>query len=67
MLPATVKAPLSFSSIESELLERIINGGKSIDELVVETTYNVAKLSEIFINLQLKGVVREVNRKWVIV
>jgi DNA processing protein len=67
MLPATIKTPLSFSSIESELLERIINGGKSIDQLVEETSYNVAKLYEIFINLQLKGVVREVNRKWVII
>ena len=67
MQATTIKTPLSFSSIESELLERIINGGKSIDELVLETPYNVAKLSEVFINLQLKGVVREVNRKWVII
>lgn len=67
MQPVMQKQPISFSSIESELLERILNGGKSIDELVLETSYNVARLSEIFIGLQLKGVVREINRKWVIV
>jgi DNA processing protein len=64
---AASRKPLTFSSVESELLERIVNGGKSIDDLVLETPYNVARLSEIFITLQLKGVVREINRKWVIV
>jgi len=67
MMPTSAKTPISFSPIESELVERIINGGKSIDELVLETPYNVARLSEVFINLQLKGVVREINRKWVII
>lgn len=67
MDPANFRQPISFTGIESELLERIANGGKSIDELTIETHYNVARLSEVFINLQLKGVVREVNRKWVII
>ncbi len=67
MEPRQNQQSVSFSSIESELLECILNGGKSIDELTVETHYNVAKLSEVFIGLQLKGVVREVNRKWVII
>ncbi|MBN2096260.1 DNA-processing protein DprA [Candidatus Peregrinibacteria bacterium] len=61
------KQPITFSAIESELLERIANDGKGIDELVLETPYNVAKLSEILITLQLKGVVREIGQKWVIV
>jgi DNA processing protein len=67
MQEAVSKKPLTFSSVESELLERIVNGGKSIDELVTETPYNISRLSEILITLQLKGVVREVNRKWVII
>jgi len=67
MQPVASKQQISFSAIESELLERIMNGGKSIDELTVETPYNVARLSEVFINLQLKGVVREIGQKWVIV
>ena len=67
MQPSSEKQIISFSEIESEMLERIMNDGKSIDELVLETPYNVARLSEVFINLQLKGVVREVNRKWVII
>ena len=67
MQPTAVKQPITFSAIESELLEHISNEGKSIDELTLETPYNVARLSEVFINLQLKGVVREVGRKWVII
>ena len=67
MQPTASKQPIAFTAIESELLERIANDGKSIDELVMETPYNVARLSEVFINLQLKGVVREVGQKWVIV
>lgn len=67
MQPVHQKKPLSFSAIESELLERILNGGKSIDELTLETSYNVARLSEVFIGLQLKGVVRQINQKWVII
>jgi len=67
MQNSETKRTITFSTTESELLEYIMNGGKSIDELVLETPYNVAKLSEIFINLQLKGVVREINRKWVII
>lgn len=65
--PVRVKQPISFTGIESELIETIVNEGKSIDELTAETSYNVAKLSEVLIGLQLKGVVREINRKWVII
>lgn len=67
MQPAQIKQQITFSPIESELIERIVNEGKSIDELVMETHYNVARLTEVFIGLQLKGVVREINRKWVII
>ncbi len=62
-----IKQPISFTTIESELIERIVNQGKSIDELVMETHYNVSRLTEVFIELQLKGVVREINRKWTII
>jgi DNA processing protein len=67
MQPAKIKQPISFTTIESELIERIVNQGKSIDELVMETHYNVARLTEVFIGLQLKGVVREINRKWTLI
>jgi len=67
MQPQVSKQPITFSAIESELLERIANDGKGIDELALETPYNVAKLSEILITLQLKGVVREIGHQWVIV
>ncbi len=67
MQSSAKRKPVSFSSIESELLEHLVVGGKSIDELTTQTSYNVARLSEVFIHLQLKGVVREIGQKWVIV
>ncbi len=67
MQPQTSQQPITFSAIESELLERIANDGKAIDELVLETPYNIARLSETLIGLHLKGVVREVGQRWVIV
>jgi len=67
MQPAKAQQTFIFSEIESVLLEKIAKGGKTIDELTLETSYNVARLSEILINLQLKNVVREINRKWVII
>jgi DNA processing protein len=59
--------PLCYSDLESEILGLIANQGKSIDTLTLETPYNVAKLSEALISLQLKGTVREIGGKWVII
>lgn len=67
MEPTPSPASITLSSIESELIECLMNEGKTIDELTVQTSYNVAKLSELLIGLQLKGVAREINRKWVLV
>ncbi|MBI5421876.1 DNA-protecting protein DprA [Candidatus Peregrinibacteria bacterium] len=63
---ATLQLPLSYSTFESEILGLIANQGKSIDELTLETPYNVARLSEALIGLQLKGVAREIGGKWVL-
>jgi len=64
---ANRELPLSYSSLETEILGLIANQGKSIDELTLETPYNVAKLSEALIGLQLKGTAREIGGKWVII
>lgn len=58
---------IQFSSLESEIIELIINEGMSIDQITQKTPYNVARLSEVLIELQLKGVVREINRKWTLI
>ena len=64
---ANRELPLCYSNFETEILGLIVNQGKSIDELTLETPYNVAKLSEALINLQLKGSVREIGGRWVII
>ena len=58
---------LDFSPTETEILDRLRNDGKSMDELVLETPYNVSRLSEILVGLQLKGAAREIGGKWMIV
>lgn len=63
---ANLQLPLSYSTFEAEILGLIANQGKSIDELTLETPYNVARLSEALIGLQLKGVAREIGGKWVL-
>lgn len=60
-MPAT--KPLPLEADEADLLKRI-GSGKTLDELAEETNWNVAKLSEILIRLQLKGVSREIGGKW---
>lgn len=58
--------PRIYSSEEKQLADFIHHGGKTIDELAEETTYSVARLSEILILMQLKGFVRQVGQKWVL-
>lgn len=59
------KRPLHFDANESQLLELIAEGGRTIDELIQETPFNVSRLSEVLVGLQLKGVVREIGQRWV--
>jgi DNA processing protein len=60
------KKPAKLSDTESEVVECLRCGGKNIDELTAETTYDVSRLSEVLVGLQLKNVVREVDFRWVI-
>ncbi|MFH1012681.1 MAG: DNA-processing protein DprA [Candidatus Peregrinibacteria bacterium] len=58
--------PKVYSSDEQAILNCLQNGGKTIDELVEETPFNVAQLSAILIQLYLKNEVREMGQKWVL-
>jgi len=64
MEPTANPKTLAFTSLEAEILECLMTEGKTIDDLVLETTKNIAQLSEILIGLQLKGVVREIGGRW---
>jgi DNA processing protein len=52
--------------LEKQIVELIKDGDKTIDDLAYETGRNVARLSEVLIELSLKGVCREMGRKWVL-
>lgn len=66
MQPQQKQRPIQFNEFEQTLLALIAEEGKSIDELTLSTRVNVARLSEVLIHLQLRGVVREIGHKWVI-
>ena len=58
---------LDLSHDERILLERLASGGKTIDDLVIETTFDIPKLCEIILQLQLKNAIAEQNNRFVII
>lgn len=61
-----MKQELDLSHDERILLERLASGGKDMDELVAETTFDVPRLSELLLHLQLKNAVAQQSCRWVI-
>ncbi|MBN2087217.1 DNA-processing protein DprA [Candidatus Peregrinibacteria bacterium] len=66
MEPAQQQMIFDFSEDENNMLVKLADGGKSMNQLVSETSICVPKLSEILTNLSLKGAVREDGGKWVL-
>lgn len=51
---------------EQIILGHVKQSGKTMDELAMSTTYNISRLSELLVNLCLKGQVQEIGQKWVL-
>lgn len=66
MEPAQQQMQFDFNESESSMLSKLSDGGKTMDELVLETSMKIPHLSEILTNLSLKGVVREEGNRWVL-
>ncbi len=60
------RQPVELSADDRIILDHLKQGGKSMDELVVSTPYNISRLSEILLVLCLKKQVREMGYKWVL-
>jgi len=60
------QAVMDFDKDETSLLKILSSGGKTMDELIAGTAWNIARLSEMMTNLSLKKAVREEGVKWVI-
>lgn len=58
---------IELSHDERVLMERLAGGGKTMDELVIETTFDIPKLSELILKLQLKNAITEQDYRWVII
>lgn len=59
--------PLNVDDHENRLLQQLSSGSKTIDELSERLTWNVSRLSELLVSLQLKGCVKEIGREWVLI
>jgi DNA processing protein len=62
----TMCQELDLSHDERILMEKLANGGKTVDDLVAETTFDLPKLFEVILQLQLKDAIAEQNCEWVI-
>ena len=58
--------PLELTYDERIIMEKLAGGGKSIDELLEVTTYDIPRLSEIVLQLQLKKAIAEQDYRFVI-
>lgn len=58
--------PLELTHDERILMEKLASGGKTMDDLVVETTFDIPKLSELILYLQLKNAIAEQDSRFVI-
>jgi len=57
---------LDLDGEERGFLDRLTTGGKTIDELAMETLWPISRLSQMAVSLQLKGALREEGQKWVL-
>lgn len=62
-----VPRQLNFTHEERLILEKLSDGGKSMDELVLETTFDIPRLSELILSLQLKNAIAQQSSRWVII
>lgn len=61
---SSVIQPQDFDIDERQILEKLSTGPKSIDQLLAETPFDVPRLSEILIYLQLKAAVAQQGERW---
>ncbi len=66
MESAQQQMQFDFNENENSMLSKLADGGKTIDELILETSMKVPHLSEILTNLSLKGAIREEGNRWVL-
>ena len=66
MEPAQKQLSFDFDCTEKTILTKLSDGGKTMDELIIDTSWSISRLSEVLTNLNLKGAVREEGNRWVV-
>ncbi len=66
MKSAQQQMQFDFNKDETNMLTKLADGGKTMDELIVETSMEIPNLSSILTSLSLKGAVREDGNRWVL-
>ena len=61
----TMRQSLDLSSDERIVMECLSNGGKTMDELVHKTTYDIPTLSTLLVYLELKCAISKQGSRWV--
>lgn len=57
---------IELTSDERIIMEKLATGPKSMDDLVEQTTFDIPRLCELVLRLQLKSAITEQDYKWVI-
>lgn len=66
MVPSQQQMQFDFDDSEKTILIKLSDGGKTMDELIIDTSYSISKLSQILTDLSLKNAVREEGTRWVL-
>lgn len=66
METAQQSIPFDLSEDEKAILSHLAKGGADLDELSSQSGWKIQRLSELIVQLELKGLVREMGRKWVL-
>lgn len=66
MKPSLVAQIQDFNPEERQILEKLSSGPKNMDQLLEETQFDVPRLSELLIYLQLKTAVTQHGERWVL-
>lgn len=66
MEPAQQQMLFDFDQNEQFILNFLLDGGKTLDDLICLTSWSISQLLEHLTNLSLKGAVRESGNKWVL-
>jgi predicted Rossmann fold nucleotide-binding protein DprA/Smf involved in DNA uptake len=59
-----MRQEIEFTHDERIIMERLATAAKSVDELILETEFDIPKLSEILFHLQVKNAITQQENRY---